>query len=161
MPLRKILSSLRLCLTFPCSRPTSSTVSPSWLIVSLNTHTRVFTGLKEYEYARLHVPPVMRVDLADPLQRLGVVVVVPRVHGVQPGGEVRHGQVAVVGGHLHTASLSISSVPYLEGLLTTARATDSEKSQMRSTAPSTTGRVQHAPPPSRPRPRLKVSVKKS
>ena len=53
----------------------------------------------------MNMPPVVRVDLADPLQRLGVVVVVPRVHGVQPGGEVRHGQVAVVGGHLHTGSL--------------------------------------------------------
>ena len=48
---------------------------------------------------------MVSVDLADPLQRLGVVVVVPRVHGVQPGGEVRHRQVAVVGGHLHTVSL--------------------------------------------------------
>ena len=38
------------------------------------------------------------VNLADPLQRLGVVGAVPGVHGVQPGGEGGHREVLVLGG---------------------------------------------------------------
>ena len=112
IPLRKIFSSLRLCLTwiltimlsschsswqgqpyhlnltFPWSLSTCSTVSPSWPIVSLETKIQKFSSKTPSQYWNvwsLFHSPVMAVHLAYPLESLGVVVTMSGVHSVQPG----------------------------------------------------------------------------
>ena len=94
IPLRNIFSSFRLCLTFPWSFPTWSTVSPSWPIVCLQAMV-----YKNLLVLLLNTSPVMTVYLTYPLKCLSMIGIMFRIHTVQSGGKGGHWEVLVFGGN--------------------------------------------------------------